>query len=52
MIPAKRCLKKSQPRKAMLKGFTNQFTNRTIRIPFGRRPTSLMAEKSIRSIIG
>jgi hypothetical protein len=48
----KTCLKKSQPRSAMEKGFTSQFTKSVTRIPRGRRRTPKTLPRSIFSIIG
>ena len=47
-----RCLKKSHPRKAMLKGLTSQLTKRVTKSPLGRRPIRAIEVKSILSIIG
>ena len=52
MNGVKRWRKNSQPKKAMEKGFTIQFTNRVTNSPLGRFPTFLIDAKSILSIIG
>ena len=48
----KTCRKKSQPKKAIEKGFTSQLTKSVTKRPRGFRPTPAIDFKSIFSIIG
>ena len=52
MTGRNRCLNKSYPRKAMLRGFTTQLMNRVTNSPLGRLPMRVTEVKSIFIIMG